>query len=524
MPATSQDPEHPRGKIHRINPDGTIPTDNPFYDGAGPNVDSIWALGLRNPYRAFYDAPTGRMYIGDVGGNDYSTASRRSTSASPGANYGWPNIEGPCPAPCKSPLYSYPHNGRDSAVTGGFVYHGTQFPASYQGSYFFADYTQNWIRRLTFDANGNLERRLQLRAGRRLRRRPLWRHRVPHRRSGRRAVLRRPRLLGHRRHVRRQQDPPDPLRLGEPGRRSPSRRRNPTSGPAPLVVNFSSAGSLGSGRPPLTYAWTSVTATTSTAANPVHTYAQAGPVHRSAHGLGRREHDASRRRSRSAPAIRRRATILSPTDGVFFRAGDVISFSGDGTDPEDGTLPASAHTPGTSTSCTRATSTPAPRITGVKSGTFTIPTTGHDFSGNTRYRITLTVTDSSGLTTSTFVTIWPQKVNLTFNTAPPGLTLYLDGIAKTTPFVYDTLVGFNHTIEARNQIVWTPPLHVRLVVGWRRADSTSSSSRRPPRPTPPRTRPRRSSPTPVFVQAGAATPQRNHDDGPRHLHRVTGGG
>ena len=32
-----------------------------------------------------------------------------------------------------------------------------------------------------------------------------------------------------------------------------------------------------------------------------------------------------------------------------------------------------------------------------------------------------------------------------------GLTLYLDGIAKTTPFVYDTLVGFNHTIEARNQ-------------------------------------------------------------------------
>ena len=62
------------------------------------------------------------------------------------------------------------------------------------------------------------------------------------------------------------------------------------------------------------------------------------------------------------------------------------------TDVEDGTLPASAYTwnidflheghvhPGTP-------------ITGVTSGTFTIPTTGHDFSGNTRYRITLTVTD-----------------------------------------------------------------------------------------------------------------------------------
>ncbi len=56
----AQDLTNPRGKIHRINKDGTIPTDNPFYDGAGPNVDSIWALGLRNPYRAYYDAPTGR--------------------------------------------------------------------------------------------------------------------------------------------------------------------------------------------------------------------------------------------------------------------------------------------------------------------------------------------------------------------------------------------------------------------------------------------------------------------------------
>ena len=70
----SQDLTSPRGKIHRINPDGTVPTDNPFYDGNGPNVDSIWALGLRNPYRAYYDAPTGRLYVGDVGGNDAATA------------------------------------------------------------------------------------------------------------------------------------------------------------------------------------------------------------------------------------------------------------------------------------------------------------------------------------------------------------------------------------------------------------------------------------------------------------------
>ena len=49
-----------------------------------------------------------------------------------------------------------PHNGRDAAITGGFVYHGSQFPSCYQGSYFFADYTQNWIKRLTFDASGKV--------------------------------------------------------------------------------------------------------------------------------------------------------------------------------------------------------------------------------------------------------------------------------------------------------------------------------------------------------------------------------
>jgi hypothetical protein len=51
------------------------------------------------------------------------------------------------------------------------------------------------------------------------------------------------------------------------------------------------------------------------------------------------------------------------------------------------------------------------------------------------------------------VIIYPRKVNLAFDTVPTGRTLYLDGIAKTAPFVYDTLVGFNHTIEARDQTV-----------------------------------------------------------------------
>ena len=66
----------PRGKILRINQDGTIPTDNPFYDGAGPNRDEIWALGLRNPFRMSIDPVTGRMYIGDVGSDNHTSPSK----------------------------------------------------------------------------------------------------------------------------------------------------------------------------------------------------------------------------------------------------------------------------------------------------------------------------------------------------------------------------------------------------------------------------------------------------------------
>jgi glucose/arabinose dehydrogenase/PKD repeat protein len=446
--AVAQSLSSPRGKIHRINKDGTIPNDNPFFDGTGPNVDSIWALGLRNPYRASYDAPTGRLFIGDVGGNNNATAKEEVNLGAAGANYGWPNSEGPCSAPCTSPIYSYPHNGRDAAVTGGFVYRGSQFPSEYVGSYFFADYTQNWIRRLTFDANGNVSGVFNFE--------PIdgsvdgpygdivYLTEGPDGSlyyvdlgysdiSGTFGVskIRRIRFSG--------------------ANQAPvaSSSATPTAGPAPLAVDFSSAGSSDPEGQPLTYSWTFGDGGTSTAGNPTHTYLQAGQY------TARLSVSDGVNTTLSIPLTisvgnKPAATILSPQDGRTFQAGDVISFSGNATDTEDGTLPASAFT--WNIDFLHETHVhPGVPVTGVKSGSFTIPTSGHDFSGNTRYRIALTVTDSDGLTTTQMVTIYPQKVNLTFNTVPSGLTLFLDGIAKVGGFVYDTLVGFTHTIEARDQ-------------------------------------------------------------------------
>ena len=447
----SQDLSSPRGKILRFNPDGTVPTDNPFYDGAGPHYDAIWALGLRNPYRAYYDSPTGRLFIGDVGGNDPSTAQEEVNLGVRGANYGWPNSEGACSAPCSGPLYSYPHNGRDASVTGGFVYHGSKFPASMQGNYFFADYAQNWIKRLTLDASGIVTGVFNFEPADGTPDGPTGD--VVYLTEGPDGALYYLDLgysditgtysISKIRRIRYQQVNQAPIAIAG---------ANPASGPLPLNVAFSSAGSSDPEGQPITYAWDFGDGATSTAANPSHTYAVAG-----SYTVRLTVSDGVN--STFAPPIAiaagspPTATINGPADGSTFRAGNVIAFSGSATDPEDGALPASAFS-WSIDFLHDGHVHPAQTLNGATSGSFTIPTSGHDFSGNTRYRITLTVTDTSGLRDTKSVIVWPEKVNLTFNTAPAtGLTLFLDGIAKTAPFTYDTLIGFSHTIEARSQTV-----------------------------------------------------------------------
>ncbi len=80
-PSNAQSLTSYHGKVLRINPDGTIPPDNPFVDGAGGNKDEIWAYGFRNPFRFSFDSVTGNLYLGDVGGNNHSTGWRSSISS-----------------------------------------------------------------------------------------------------------------------------------------------------------------------------------------------------------------------------------------------------------------------------------------------------------------------------------------------------------------------------------------------------------------------------------------------------------
>lgn len=183
-PANSKDLAHPDGKTHRVNLDGSIPSDNPFYDeeaaggydpsqGAGGSLHNgmlmtIWSSGLRNPWRAHFDETLQRLFIGEVGGNDNKAGGSTEDIhvAERSADHGWTgegSEESYDAQDGGTPLHLYQHyNGpggdgqtltgaNGASVTGGLVYRYDgagkfKFPDEYQGKYFYGDWVRNWIR------------------------------------------------------------------------------------------------------------------------------------------------------------------------------------------------------------------------------------------------------------------------------------------------------------------------------------------------------------------------------------------
>jgi len=72
----AQDLNDLRGKILRLNEDGTAPGDNPFDDGTNSIKSKVYSYGLRNPFRFTLHPVSGEPYFGDVGWNDWEEFSR----------------------------------------------------------------------------------------------------------------------------------------------------------------------------------------------------------------------------------------------------------------------------------------------------------------------------------------------------------------------------------------------------------------------------------------------------------------
>ncbi|MCI0534951.1 MAG: PQQ-dependent sugar dehydrogenase, partial [Verrucomicrobiales bacterium] len=151
-------PPNPHPAIHGAY---SIPPDNPFVGAKsflGQPLDpgkvrtEFWAVGLRNPWRLYFDAPSGQLYCGDVG----QYGAEEIDLIQPAGNYGWNYFEGilrgyggkpPEGVNFDAPLFHYSHGyGTDqgNSVTGGLVYRGMKFSAL-DGAYLFADYASGNI-------------------------------------------------------------------------------------------------------------------------------------------------------------------------------------------------------------------------------------------------------------------------------------------------------------------------------------------------------------------------------------------
>jgi len=111
--------------------------------------------GVRNPWRFSFDRKTHDLWIGDVGQNAWEEIDVVRLSEAAGVNWGWNLWEGSHPYPRGSnpsrkgyrfPITEYDRD-RGQAVTGGYVYRGTRYPAL-EGTYFFGDFEAGWIAAL----------------------------------------------------------------------------------------------------------------------------------------------------------------------------------------------------------------------------------------------------------------------------------------------------------------------------------------------------------------------------------------
>ncbi len=83
----AQDLSNQIGTVIRINPDGTIPDDNPFVDQENAAAE-IWSYGHRNIQAAAVDPNTGLIWVGEMGpqnGDELNIVERQ-------LNYGWPEV------------------------------------------------------------------------------------------------------------------------------------------------------------------------------------------------------------------------------------------------------------------------------------------------------------------------------------------------------------------------------------------------------------------------------------------------
>ncbi|MFI5808766.1 PQQ-dependent sugar dehydrogenase [Streptomyces sp. NPDC051561] len=376
-----------RGKVLRIKvaADGsyTVPVGNLFAPGTAKTRAEIYAMGFRNPFRMSVDKATGTVYLGDYG-PDAGTANpgrgpagqvefNRITKA---ANFGWPYCTGNnspyidydfatstsgAAFSCTAPKNTSPRNtgladlppaqaawipydggsvpefgsGSESPMAGPVYRYdaastsAVKFPQSFDGDFFAGEFGRRWIKRIEQGTDGTVQ---SINAF------PWQGTQVMDMAFGPDGALY---VLDYGTGYFNGDANSALYRIERVnGGLAPIAKAaaNRTSGPAPLAVQFFSAGSSDPDGDPLTHSWKFGDGTTSTAANPSHTY--------TAYGRYTAELTVSDGTGNTATAsvlvtvgnTAPTVTLDLPSEGSVIDPGAAVPFKVTVTDPEDGTI------------------------------------------------------------------------------------------------------------------------------------------------------------------------------------------
>ena len=464
---STSDPVGLSGSVIRIDRmTGAAMADNPTTTGS-ENAQRIIGYGLRNPFRLAVHPVSGELWIGDVGWSTTEEINRHSDPDGVVRNFGWPCREGASLEPglygdaalCESmsswtaPHFAYDHDSEvvagDGCSTGGSIsgmafYAGGGYPDQYDNALFFADYSRQCLWVMESGADGvpdagavshfaDLANPVHLTVG------PggdLYYVDLAPGQSGEGTIRR----IRH---------------LGTNNAPTAAVDADPVSGGLPLTVDFDASGSSDPDDDPLTYAWDfgndDGQFNDAFGVAPSHTYSSPGSFLarvRVSDGHGGTDVDEVTIDADNAMPT---ATIDSPSSSFTWSVGQEIGFSGSGTDPDEGTLPASAlswdlilaHCPD---DCHEH---PVSTLPGTASGNF--PGPDHEYPSHLILR--LTVEDEHGSTDSAEIVLQPKTVTLEVRSNPSDISLTAGWVTDGTPFTLTVISGSSIQLSAPSGIV-----------------------------------------------------------------------
>lgn len=418
----SQDLDTYKGKILRLTEDGQPAPGNPFYGSGSVQRQSIWVYGFRNPWRLVPNVKANKLFVLDVG-TSWEEINEISNPAI--RNYAWGHPQGGDGKQTETnlftnPIFTYATGSIGNALTNGLLYNPTtpRYP-NLEGKFIIKDFVRNAIR--WFDPNIADPVSTEF-------------YSAPQQQA-----------LG--------------MMLGNDGyiyycaygNNGSLIKLNYIETAAPTIVNHPLSQSIMETKPVtftvsasgvgLTYQWqfNNVNINGATAATytiPNVTAANAGAykviVTNTAGNVTSNPATLTVTPFSNAPTV----SIVAPLPTLKWNADDVVHFEATATDTEDGTLPASAYSwsidlfhediPGA------GHSHPGASPQGVNAGNFTASNQGEK-TPNVWYRFTVKVTDSNGLTATTFVDIKPNLVDVTVTSSPALLALEFNQKPVTAP-------------------------------------------------------------------------------------------